>query len=149
MQHDPVSSPSHYTAYKVQPIEITRYLGFSLGNVVKYVLRAPHKGGVEDLDKALRYLDIEAEARDAGGMHDVRRALGPLHTMRFYLSRDGGPYGVYLREFMSALETYLCTWMRSVVVDAAAFDGMREVIRGMRRMMEGRQGAERKSEEEV
>lgn len=51
-----VSKPAHYTKYKVEVIEITRYLPFCLGNVVKYVLRAPYKGGAEDCDKALVYL---------------------------------------------------------------------------------------------
>lgn len=58
---DPVRNPAHYTAYPVQPIEITRHLGFCLGNVVKYVLRAPYKGGREDLHKALQYLEWEDE----------------------------------------------------------------------------------------
>ena len=58
---DPIHNPAHYTAYPVQPIEISRHLGFCLGNVVKYVLRAPYKGGVEDLNKALKYLEWEQE----------------------------------------------------------------------------------------
>jgi hypothetical protein len=56
---DPITAPGHYTIYPVQPIEITRHLGFCLGNAVKYILRAPYKGGVEDVDKALHYLDWE------------------------------------------------------------------------------------------
>ena len=58
---DPIHNPAHYTAYPVQPIEICRHLGFCLGNVVKYVLRAPLKGGLEDLNKALKYLKWEEE----------------------------------------------------------------------------------------
>lgn len=53
---DAIHNPAHYTVYPVQPIEITRHLGFCLGNAVKYVLRAPYKGGVEDCDKACQYL---------------------------------------------------------------------------------------------
>ena len=63
--HNPITAPSHYTQYPVQPIEITRHLGFLLGNAVKYVLRAPYKGGVEDCDKALQYLDWEAQTPGA------------------------------------------------------------------------------------
>jgi hypothetical protein len=59
--HDPVRNPAHYTIYPVQPIALTRYLGFCLGNAVKYVLRAPYKGGAEDLKKALQYLEWEIE----------------------------------------------------------------------------------------
>jgi hypothetical protein len=58
---DSVSSPAHYTVYPVQPIEIARHLSFCLGNAVKYVLRSPYKGGVEDLRKALQYLDWEMQ----------------------------------------------------------------------------------------
>lgn len=58
---DPVRYPEHYTVYPVQPIEITRHLGFCLGNAIKYVLRAPWKGGVDDCDHALRYLRWEQE----------------------------------------------------------------------------------------
>lgn len=58
---DLVCHPAHYEVYPVQPIEITRYLGFTLGNVVKYVLRAPWKGGVEDCAKAREYLRYERE----------------------------------------------------------------------------------------
>lgn len=57
MQNDKVKHPEHYTKYSVEVIDITRYLPFCLGNVVKYVLRAPYKGGVEDCDKALQYLE--------------------------------------------------------------------------------------------
>lgn len=60
---DPILAPAHYTVYPVQPIEITRYLGFCLGNAAKYVLRAPYKGGAEDCLKALRYLELEKEKR--------------------------------------------------------------------------------------
>lgn len=56
---DTVRHPKHYEIYPVQPIEITRHLGFCLGNAAKYVLRAPYKGGVEDCDKAIRYLEWE------------------------------------------------------------------------------------------
>lgn len=59
---DPIHRPAHYTVYPVEPIEITRYLGFCLGNAVKYVLQAPYKGGVEDCLKAKMYVAWDAEA---------------------------------------------------------------------------------------
>lgn len=62
---DPVRYPEHYTVYPIQPIQITRHLGFCLGNAVKYVLRAPWKGGVDDCDHALRYLRWEQETPQA------------------------------------------------------------------------------------
>lgn len=53
--------PQHYTpnGATVQPIALieAQGLGFSEGNVVKYVCRARHKGEeVRDLEKALYYL---------------------------------------------------------------------------------------------
>lgn len=63
---DNTNNPAHYTVYPVETIELTRELGFCIGNVVKYVLRAPYKGKSEDLDKALRFLDFEAMSFQRG-----------------------------------------------------------------------------------
>lgn len=67
--HNSVYFPAHYTVYPVQPIDITRYLGFCLGNATKYALRAPYKGGVEDCDKAIRYIELEREKPQAPLIH--------------------------------------------------------------------------------
>ncbi len=42
-------------------------LGYFLGNVIKYVCRAGHKddNGIEDLEKAIHYLENEIESRRA------------------------------------------------------------------------------------
>jgi hypothetical protein len=58
---DPVNQPSHYNQGPVEVIDIIEatygYEGH-LSNVVKYILRAPHKGNKEqDLRKAMWYLD--------------------------------------------------------------------------------------------
>lgn len=61
---DMVNSPSHYTAGGIETIDFieAKKLGYHLGNVVKYVSRAPHKGRqLEDLKKARWYLDREIE----------------------------------------------------------------------------------------
>jgi len=53
-------SSTHYSRYNPQPIEAIEGwgLGFHLGNVLKYILRAPHKGTeLRDLKKARWYLD--------------------------------------------------------------------------------------------
>lgn len=63
-QQDNVNHPSHYTCHPsgIEPIEITEHMGFCLGNVIKYVMRAPYKGReIEDLKKAQFYLDREIE----------------------------------------------------------------------------------------
>jgi hypothetical protein len=63
--NDAVNHPSHYTWLGgIEVIQVTEHLGFCLGNVVKYVLRADHKGKpVEDLEKARWYLDREIARR--------------------------------------------------------------------------------------
>lgn len=59
--------PDHYkTPGGAEVIDITRYLGFLEGNVVKYVARAGRKGDrLTDLLKAQKYLNWAIE--DAGG----------------------------------------------------------------------------------
>lgn len=58
--HDPVNNPSHYRMGKIDCVDFIedQKLGFHLGNVVKYIVRAPHKGTeLQDLQKARWYLD--------------------------------------------------------------------------------------------
>ena len=58
--HDPVNRPAHYTYGSIEVIDIIEALGlpYHLGNVVKYVARAAHKGNeVQDLRKAVWYLE--------------------------------------------------------------------------------------------
>ena len=57
-----VNSPSHYTRFPVEVIEITENLNFCRGNAVKYIARAGFKNPdkeVEDLKKALWYIQRE------------------------------------------------------------------------------------------
>lgn len=72
-QNEQVNHPSHYNFGSIEVIDYIRStLGeegcrdFCIGNVLKYVSRAKHKGKpVEDLEKASWYLDyaIEIERR--------------------------------------------------------------------------------------
>lgn len=65
--NDPVNHPSHYTRGGVEVIDAIEAwdLGFCLGNTVKYVARAGHKGdALEDLKKARWYLDREIARRE-------------------------------------------------------------------------------------
>lgn len=65
---DPVDHPPHYTWLPagVEVIDITECFSFVLGNVLKYVMRADHKGKpIEDLKKARWYLDREIAHREA------------------------------------------------------------------------------------
>ena len=79
-QSDKVNHPQHYTRYSIEVkdliVEVSEYfppkMVFAIGNVIKYVLRAPFKGScLEDLEKAQFYL--------AGAIHiykDLRDLRG-------------------------------------------------------------------------
>jgi hypothetical protein len=57
---DPVYRPAHYTRLNPEPLDVIESwgLGWHLGNVLKYIARAGHKGSeLEDLRKARNYLD--------------------------------------------------------------------------------------------
>lgn len=61
--NDPVDHPAHYNKHPsgIECIEVVQHMGFNLGNAVKYVWRADHKGDnpLQDLRKAAWYLDRE------------------------------------------------------------------------------------------
>lgn len=57
------TGPAHYTGLEIQPWDAMEswmsqeeFVGFLRGNVIKYMARAPRKGGVEDYRKAMHYL---------------------------------------------------------------------------------------------
>lgn len=57
-----VNHPSHYQGNTFEVIDIIEdyNLGFSLGNAIKYILRAEKKGNKkQDLEKALWYINNE------------------------------------------------------------------------------------------
>lgn len=63
-----VNSPPHYTTGGIETYDFIKAKGLSyeLGNVVKYVSRAEHKGNkVEDLKKARWYLDAAIKMVEA------------------------------------------------------------------------------------
>ena len=60
-------SGTHYMYMKIQPAEFVNKnkLLFAEGNAIKYICRHSQKGGVEDIDKAIHYLEMIKE-RDYG-----------------------------------------------------------------------------------
>lgn len=69
MASDPVNHPTHYGGegcpYEAIKVIEAWGLGFCLGNTVKYIARAPHKGSaLEDLKKAAWYLQREIETKE-------------------------------------------------------------------------------------
>lgn len=68
MTGEAVNHPAHYggetNPYEAIKVIEAHQLGFSLGNAVKYILRAGKKGdAIEDLEKAAWYLNREIEVR--------------------------------------------------------------------------------------
>ena len=65
LEKEEVTNPKHYdkVGFAIQPIEyITKNeLDFLEGNVIKYVSRYQHKGGVNDLLKARTYIEFLIE----------------------------------------------------------------------------------------
>ena len=69
---DVVNHPAHYNSgpthvhcgWPIECIDVVEGMGFSLGNVVKYIWRADLKNdAVEDLRKAKFYIEREIERR--------------------------------------------------------------------------------------
>lgn len=68
---DLVKSPTHYTQGKIEVIDYIRdkltkeqFIGYCIGNVLKYVSRYQLKGGKQDLEKAEVYLEWAIERMD-------------------------------------------------------------------------------------
>jgi hypothetical protein len=65
-----INHPPHYTHLPVEAIEITEHFNFCMGNALKYIIRADHKGKpIEDLRKAVWYLNREIERRLDADVH--------------------------------------------------------------------------------
>jgi hypothetical protein len=67
---DKINHPSHYNSgnarcscgRRIECIDITRHLNFNIGNAIKYLWRAEHKGArLEDLKKAAWYINDEIQ----------------------------------------------------------------------------------------
>ncbi|MFZ6872844.1 DUF3310 domain-containing protein [Undibacterium sp. Di27W] len=68
-EHDPVNTPQHYTAGGIEFIDILRakltpeeLRGYFKGNVIKYVIRAELKDGLQDYQKCARYANWLAQS---------------------------------------------------------------------------------------
>ena len=58
MSEDTVNHPSHYTTGAIEVIDAIEawHCDFLEGNIIKYIARWRHKGGLEDLKKAQWYM---------------------------------------------------------------------------------------------
>lgn len=64
--YDPVTRPIHYNTHPsgIECIQITEHMNFCIGNAIKYLWRNDQKNGVEDLKKAIWYIEREIEKRE-------------------------------------------------------------------------------------
>jgi hypothetical protein len=63
-ESDPVNHPAHYKVGGMETIDFieAKRLNYNMGNAVKYITRADHKGSrKQDLEKAIWYLKREIE----------------------------------------------------------------------------------------
>ena len=133
--NDPIMAPAHYTIYPVQPIEITRYLGFCMGNVTKYVLRAPYKGGVADCLKALRYLEFEKELpQPLLGVAIYKLCAHSIKTLlNFFYDSHGDALwediAIHSAGYLENLRLYLVAWSE------LGFTNMRASIYELKRVL--------------
>lgn len=76
---DAVSHPSHYAEgrkYEPRKVIADWGLNFNLGNAVKYISRAGRKGDkIEDLQKAIQYIEFELEELDPNYMSSESRIM--------------------------------------------------------------------------
>jgi hypothetical protein len=67
LEREMVNHPDHYQGNKFEVIDVIEdyELGFSLGNAIKYILRADKKGNrKQDLKKAIWYIQREIDRED-------------------------------------------------------------------------------------
>jgi hypothetical protein len=63
---DSVNHPKHYNSHPsgIECIDVVEHMNFNTGNAIKYLWRADHKNGLEDLRKAAWYVNREIERRE-------------------------------------------------------------------------------------
>jgi len=70
MTDEKINHPAHYNDHPsgIECIEIVRHMSFNLGNAIKYIWRSDLKDNtIEDLKKAIFYLNDEIEKKRRGG----------------------------------------------------------------------------------
>lgn len=79
--------------YKNQPIQAWDYIhsngiGFLAGNVIKYVSRFENKGGLQDLEKALHYLEKLREEYTPKKEESQYSTFGDIEHSKYYYDKE-------------------------------------------------------------
>lgn len=88
---DKINHPDHYTRGSIEVYDFIEAWGldFTIGNVVKYVTRAPYKGAtLEDLQKAKWYLEKAIEREERSIASQVADALSTKNQNYYQTTPD-------------------------------------------------------------
>lgn len=125
-----VNNPSHYggnTTYEAIKVIEAHNLGFHLGNVVKYVLRAGKKSNeLEDLKKAMWYLSKKI---------DLLEPAPPVSTMADLMTWDQALSVLKDGKIVSNLEWGMSEWIK--LVDGKYYDEIGKIIPNIMAIDEG------------
>lgn len=141
---DPVRHPAHYEIHPIQPITISRHVGFCLGNALKYVMRAPWKGGVEDCEKALQYLKFEQETPQPCIDEDARREVGAqtFRLVKYLFEQEGGNLWVDIaesqRHFVASFSSYVLNIGLPPTFSPAHMEGMVKAVEKLKHVLANR-----------
>lgn len=96
---DAVNHPSHYNFGTIEVIDVIEdwQLGFHLGNALKYIARAKHKGNeVQDLKKALWYVTRYYNKIPASDPPDLLATDFTIDSILINWKPDGNYYHLLL-----------------------------------------------------
>jgi hypothetical protein len=70
-EFNPVSKPKHYNSHPsgIECIQVTEHMDFLIGNAIKYLWRTEHKNGIEDLKKAIWYIERKIALLEKSNEH--------------------------------------------------------------------------------
>lgn len=92
-KNDAVHHPEHYTSHPsgIECIDITRHMGFNLGNAIKYIWRCDlkHDNSTQDLRKALWYIEDEINKRMIGSLESPACEATKEQIINFWEDTDG------------------------------------------------------------
>lgn len=68
-KYDEVNNPSHYVDMAIPPSDFIydNNLDFFTGNAIKYLCRASKKNGLQDLQKAIKYIEMRIKKEYSDG----------------------------------------------------------------------------------
>lgn len=114
---DLINSPPHYTHGPIEVIDLIELfdLDFREGNALKYLLRWRRKGGVEDLRKAIWYIERTIKAAEDGPGSTAPRGLKEELRWTCGLSGENLSPTSYLESWASTIPSENLERVREVV----------------------------------